>query len=317
LLDLLRVIVLGIIEGLTEFLPISSTGHLVLFERWMGIDLKGDLFWSTFTIFIQIGAIFAVVVYFREKILALLLPAKRRVVAQTPLEISTAAGLGAGQVNSSESVSASTATATLEYGQEEKPGDRRPGALIAIIIGTLPVLVIGYLAQKAVEAHLENPVVIAASLGIGGIIMILIEWLRPGVRTEKMDDISVRQSFIVGFSQVLAAVFPGTSRSAATIMPGMCAGLSRTAATEFSFFLAIPAMFAACGYSLLKLILKHREVLTLHNVLLLTVGTLVSFLVAWIVIAAFMAYIKRYSFTPFGIYRIVLSAIVFYFLLAR
>jgi undecaprenyl-diphosphatase len=297
LLDLLRAIVLGIVEGITEFLPISSTGHLVLFEHWMGIDLKGDPFWYAFTIFIQIGAIFAVIVYFREKILAMLMPG-RRVVAATPLEISAAAGIK------------STVAEVAPAGN-----DIRPGPVPAIVIATIPVLVIGYLSQKVVAAHLENPAVIAATLGIGGIIMILIERLTAGSDTDKIEDITLRQAIIIGCAQVLAAVFPGTSRSAATIMGGLCVGLSRKAAAEFSFFLAIPAMFAACGYSLLKLVIHHREVLTLQNILLLTVGTLISYLVAWVVIAAFMNYIRRYSFIPFGIYRIILSGFVLYFLL--
>ena len=297
MLDLLRAIVLGIVEGITEFLPISSTGHLVLFEHWMGIDLKGDPFWYAFTIFIQIGAIFAVIVYFREKILAMLMPG-RRVVAATPLEISAAAGIK------------STVAEVAPAGN-----DIRPGPVPAIVIATIPVLVIGYLSQKVVAAHLENPAVIAATLGIGGLIMILIERLTAGSDTDKIEDITLRQAIIIGCAQVLAAVFPGTSRSAATIMGGLCVGLSRKAAAEFSFFLAIPAMFAACGYSLLKLVIHHRDVLTLQNILLLTVGTLISYLVAWVVIAAFMNYIRRYSFIPFGIYRIILSGFVLYFLL--
>ena len=265
----------------------------------MGIDLKGDPFWYAFTIFIQIGAIFAVIVYFREKILAMLMPG-RRVVAATPLEISAAAGIK------------STVAEVAPAGN-----DIRPGPVPAIVIATIPVLVIGYLSQKVVAAHLENPAVIAATLGIGGLIMILIERLTAGSDTDRIEDITLRQAIIIGCAQVLAAVFPGTSRSAATIMGGLCVGLSRKAAAEFSFFLAIPAMFAACGYSLLKLITKHRAVLSFENVLLLTAGTLVSYLVAWVVIAAFMNYIRRYTFIPFGIYRIILSGFVLYFLLKK
>jgi undecaprenyl-diphosphatase len=300
LLDLLRAIVLGIVEGITEFLPISSTGHLVLFEHWMGISLKDDTsFWYAFTIFIQIGAIFAVIVFFREKLLSMLMPG-RRVVASTPLEISAAAG-----IKSTIAVSAPAS------------GEIRPGPIPAIIIGTIPVLVIGYLAQKVVAAHLENAGVIAATLGIGGVIMIVIEMVTAGSETDKIEDITLRQAIIIGCAQVLAAVFPGTSRSAATIMGGMLVGLSRKAAAEFSFLLAIPALYAASGYSLLKLDMHHREVLTLQNILLLTAGTLVSYLVAWLVIASFMHYIRRYTFIPFGIYRIILSGFVLYFLLKK
>jgi undecaprenyl-diphosphatase len=271
LLDLLYAIILGIVEGVTEFLPVSSTGHLVLCQEWMGLDLKNDPFWRTFAVFIQIGAILAVVVYFRDRIRALLrtFPAKG----------------------------------------ETQP--RRLHPVWLIVIASLPVFVIGFLAQRYVEEHLGSPLVIASALGIGGALMILIELLRGPVRTRRMEDMTVGQALFIGFAQVLAAVFPGTSRSAATIMGGLLAGLARDAAAEFSFFLAIPAMFAACSYALLKLFISHPDVLGGREILLLTVGTVVSFFVAWVVIAAFMTYIRRYSFIPFAIYRIIVGLIVF------
>jgi undecaprenyl-diphosphatase len=280
--DLIYAILLGIVEGVTEFLPISSTGHLALCQQWMGIDLENDPFWRTFAVFIQIGAIIAVLVYFWDRILTLI---ARRPTPATPLEIATA-----------------SSQRTLH-----------PVWLVAI--ASAPVFVIGFLAQNYVEEHLANPLVIASALGIGGVLMILIEVLRGPVRTERLEEMTLRQALFIGFAQVLAAIFPGTSRSAATIMGGLVVGLQRSVAAEFSFFLAIPSMFAACGYSLLKLFLAHPDLIGLKELLLLAVGTLVSFLVAWVVIAGFMSYIRRYSFIPFAIYRIILGLIVFAVLL--
>jgi undecaprenyl-diphosphatase len=150
--------------------------------------------------------------------------------------------------------------------------------------------------------------VIAAALLIGGVAMAVIEWLPLNVTTRRIERVTWKQALGIGAAQVLAAVFPGTSRSAATIMAGLVGGLSRPAAAEFSFFLAIPAMGAACTYKLLKFL--HQGVPPASQILLLIIGTLVSFLVAWAVIALFMGYIRRHSFLPFAIYRIALGVVV-------
>ncbi len=271
--DLLVVILLGIVEGLTEFLPVSSTGHLLLCEYWLKLDLEGDPFWKMFTIVIQFGAIAAVVVYFRARIVEL-----------------------------------------LKRGREAPAG--RPTPLMSVIIGTLPVLAIGFLIHKSVEAHMSKPTPIAGALGIGGLLMLAIELLRPGTKTERVEDMSWFQSIAIGAFQILAVAFPGTSRSAATIIGGMAVGCSRQAAAEFSFFLAIPALCAAAGYKFLKTatVMLHDPAFSAHEftrqMILLAIGTLVSFLVAWVVIAAFMGYIRRRSFMPFALYRLVLAAIV-------
>jgi undecaprenyl-diphosphatase len=163
-----------------------------------------------------------------------------------------------------------------------------------IVVGSLP-LVIAYFANKWAERNLASDAVIAAALGVGGLIMIGVEVLRPTVTTHQIESMTWRQALGIGLAQIVAAIFPGTSRSAATIVGGEIAGLSRPAAAEFSFFLAIPAMTAACGFSLLK----HRATLDLRHALLLAVGTIVSFVVALGVIAAFMAFIspaQLYSF---------------------
>lgn len=267
--DLWKTIVLGIVEGVTEFLPISSTGHLVLCEHWMGIDLSRD-FWKTFTVFIQIGAIAAVVVYFRRRIAELL----------------------------GSSVSAA-----------------RPASspLALILLATVPVLVIGFLAHKWVEANLESAFPIAMALLIGGVVMLAVEWLRPQARAHGIEQITLTQAMLIGGFQVLSAVFPGTSRSAATIIGGMVVGLSRHVAAEFSFFLAIPSMSAAAAWSMLKLV-RNGQPVEPREWLLLLIGTVVSYLVAWAVIAAFMAWIRRHSFVPFAVYRLVLAGFVLWVL---
>jgi undecaprenyl-diphosphatase len=298
--DLIIAIILGVVEGVTEFLPVSSTGHLLLCERWMGLDLK-DGFWNTFTIFIQIGAIAAVVVYFRERIMGLL--RGQRESTLTPLEISQSAPLGAG------GVPAVAPDAPADELADDKPptAAERGYAILMIILASTP-LVIAFFAQKWAEKHMESPVVVALALALGGVAIIAIERLPLHVRTRRIERISWKQALGIGLAQVLAAVFPGTSRSAATIMAGMVGGLSRPAATEFSFFLAIPAMGAACTYKLAKF-LRHG-LPPAHQVLLLIIGTFVSFLVAWGVIALFMSYIRRHSFVSFAVYRIVLGVVV-------
>ncbi|MCC7349806.1 MAG: undecaprenyl-diphosphate phosphatase [Phycisphaerales bacterium] len=297
--ELWYAIILGIVEGITEFLPISSTGHLLLCQRWMGISMD-DSFWKMFAIFIQIGAILAVVVYFRERIFQLLKRSRRgQLVAATPLEVSVGGSATDGPAVSTlaESPSASQAG--------------RYSPLFLVLIATAPVLVIGFLTHKWVEQYLETARVIAIVLFVGGLIMALIEYLRPAATTREIEGMTLFQAIGIGCAQVLAAVFPGTSRSAATIMAGMVAGLDRATAAEFSFFLAIPAMFAACGYSLLKQIRSHAG-MTSQQAMLLAVGTLVSFLVAWVVIAGFMNFIRKHSFVPFAVYRILLAAVVFW-----
>jgi undecaprenyl-diphosphatase len=159
---------------------------------------------------------------------------------------------------------------------------------------------------------MENDRNVGWALLIGGIIMILIEVIPTNVTTRRIERVTWKQALGIGVAQIFAAVFPGTSRSAATIMGGMLAGLSRPAAAEFSFFLAIPAMFAACGYSLLKWVKNENAHPSWQQGLLLTIGTLVSFLVAYAVIAGFMTYIRRHSFIPFALYRIAFGGLVLF-----
>ncbi len=299
---LLYCIFLGIVEGITEFLPVSSTGHLFLITNRFGW-LRDEEFTKTFNIFIQIGAIAAVVVYFRRRILELLFGPRANV--QTPLEIA-ASGRSS---DSAASVAAAPAWASMAPTEVATAAERQR-VIAMILLATIPVLIIGRLTNKWVETHLENrPSAIAAALAIGGLVMIVIEWLPTNVTARRVEGMSWMQAMAVGFIQVLSAVFPGTSRSAATIMGGMAVGLSRAAATEFSFFLAIPAMTAACGYKLWQYLRAHPHV-SMEELLLLAIGTIVSFFVAWLVIAAFMGYVRRHNFIPFAIYRIALGVLV-------
>jgi undecaprenyl-diphosphatase len=305
--DLLKAIILGIVEGVTEFLPVSSTGHLLLCEKWMRVDLEApNSMWKTFTVFIQLGAIMAVVVFFRRRILDLLMG--RAEGARTPLEISQAA----------RSTTSKPVQAALSMGQTQEYSTaldedlitpaQRLNAILMIILATIPVLVVGFLTHDWIEANMENDRNIGWALLLGGIAMIVIEVIPTNVTTRRIERITWKQALGIGLAQILAAVFPGTSRSAATIMGGMVAGLSRAAAAEFSFFLAIPAMFAACGYSLLKWLKNAHP--SASEILLMIIGTLVSFLVAYAVISVFMGYIKRHNFIPFAIYRILLGLVV-------
>lgn len=266
----LHAILLGIIEGITEFLPISSTGHLLLAQHLLGLDMDSG-FWKMFAVCIQLGAILAVIVYFRDRLLELW----------------------------RKSVNRSGGSRFIGFS---------PVGLI--LLATIPVLLAGWLFNDWVDDNMQSPQAVALALGIGGILMLLLELLPRKAVTNSIEEMTLPQALLVGMAQIFAVIFPGTSRSAATIMGGLVAGLSRPAAAEFSFFLAIPAMFAACGYSLLKQ-LRSDAGMNAHELLVLAIGTLVSFIVAWIVIAAFMNFIRRHTFIPFAIYRILLAAAVF------
>ncbi len=279
--DLIKTLILGVVEGLTEFLPVSSTGHLKLADQFMG-PVVNEQFASSFEIFIQIGAIAAVVVYFRRRIMQLLTGK-----SEPPLS-------------------------GFEQPGNEPAADRMH-AIWMIVLGTLP-LAVGYFAAKKSDKYLEahpsqQAMWIAIALALGGVIMIAIEMLRPVVRTRSMEKMTWKQAVVVGCCQILAAVFPGTSRSAATIMPGLLGGMSRETAAEFSFFLAIPAMCGACGLKLLKFAKEHHPA---EQWMLLMIGTIVSFLVAWVVIAGFMGYIRKHNFVVFGIWRLLVAGVVVY-----
>lgn len=252
-IPLLKALLLGILEGATEFIPVSSTGHLVVAQGWLGF--QGEVA-NAFTIFIQLGAILAVLWQYRRRL---------------------ADSLGA-------------------------LGHSAPARRLwtNVLLATLPAALIGLLVEHWVEAHFFRPVPVALALIAGGVAILLIEGRLRRAEVGELERISVPRALGVGLAQVLAVVFPGVSRSGATIMGGMALGLSRQAAMEFSFFLAIPVMLGASGLKLLEV----RHALVPADLPVFAVGFLVSFLVALLVIRGLLAYVGRHSFAPFAWYRI-------------
>lgn len=273
---------LGIVEGLTEFLPVSSTAHLRIVEKLFGLQLE-DPFWKMYSIVIQLGAILCLPIYFRQRI--------ARFLSTFPH----------GERNDRTAL---THPLTL--------------VLIAFVVTAGPA----WLLHKKIGENLESLMVMGVSLLAGGIIMWIVDALfgtaRPGSRhmTERMEDVSIFQAIWIGICQIASAVFPGTSRSMSTIAAGQVAGMSRSAALEFSFFLSMPTMIAATGYDLLKTLHpKHGEPLGRmpvngHEWGILSVGFVVSFVIALAVVAWFMNWVRRRGFTPFAVYRIIVGIAV-------
>jgi len=281
--DYLLSVFLGVVEGLTEFLPVSSTAHLRITEALLGIDL-GNGFWKMYSIVIQLGAILCLPIYFRSRI--------ARFFSTFPR-------------GERQDRTALTHPLTL--------------VMIAFVCTAGPA----FLLTKVIGKHLESLYVMGVSLLVGGIVMWLVDanfgTPRPGSRymTERMEDVSIFQAVWIGICQIASAVFPGTSRSMSTIAAGQVAGMSRTAALEFSFFLSMPTMIAATGYDLLRTMHpKHggeplgRMPMNGHEWMVLIIGFVVSFIVALAVVAWFMNWVRRRGFTPFAIYRIVVGIAV-------
>lgn len=269
--DYLLALLLGIIEGVTEFLPVSSTAHLRISEALLHMDL-GDGYWKMFSIVIQLGAILCLPIYFWKRISEFL-----RTFPSG--------------VNGDRTAMNHPLTLTL----------------IAFVCTAIP----SFLLSKVIGKHLENLVIMGTSLLVGGIIMWLVDARFGNRNTSKdVESVTTGQAIFVGFCQVLAPVFPGTSRSMATIASGELAGMSRTTALEFSFLLSIPTMAVATGYEFLKSV-KDPEAgvgalhMGSHELIVLAVGFIVSFFVAWAVVAWFMNWVRSRGFVPFAIYRIV------------
>ena len=256
---LIKAAIMGIVEGLTEFLPISSTGHLILAGSLLGFD---DDKAKVFDIAIQTGAIFAVVLYYWQKI-------------------------------------SSTVLALPSQRQAQR-------FALNVLIGFLPAAIIGLLVYKTIKAHLFNPGVVAGAFIVGALIILWVEKVaKPVPRIHSVDDMSALDAFKIGLVQCLGMI-PGTSRSGATIIGGMLLGLSRKAATDFSFFLAIPTLIGAGVYSLYK----ERALISVADVPMFAVGLLVSFISAWLCIRWLLRYIATHSFVGFAYYRIAFGLVV-------
>ena len=259
-------IVLGVVEGLTEFLPVSSTAHIRITQALLKVELASS-YWKMFSVVIQLGAILAVVIYFRKRLLEFL--------------------------------------SSYPKGTN---GDRtwwnHPIALVAIsfVVTAGPC----FLIDKKIGEILERIDIMAWALILGGLAMWIVDWAFGNRwKVDQLERISLRQATAIGLFQILAAAFPGTSRSMSTIAGGQIMGLDRKTALEFSFFLSIPVMSAATGYKLLQFLLSEKEPVSTHSWLVLAVGFGVSFVVALAVIAWFMSWVRRHGFAPFAIYRIL------------
>jgi undecaprenyl-diphosphatase len=289
--DYLLSLVLGIVEGLTEFLPVSSTAHLRLSEALLHVSLS-DGYWKMYSVVIQLGAIACLPVYFRDRIAKFLSTFPRgergdRTVITHPLGLVT----------------------------------------IAFVVTAIP----SFLLTKVIGKHLENLYIIGWSLLIGGVVMWIVDAMNAKseaagpsaagsrIRTWKMESMSLGQAVWIGFCQIFSGVFPGTSRSMATIAGGQLAGMSRAAALEFSFFVSIPTMVAATGYTLFKSLRGKGEnpigvsQIDAHGWIVLAIGFVVSYLVAYASVAWFMAYVRKRGFAPFAAYRIIVGALVLAF----
>ena len=267
LVDLLKAIVYGIVEGVTEWLPISSTGHMILLDEFMKMNVSED-FWNFFLVVIQLGAIMAVVLIYFRRI--------------WPFNF-----------------------------------NKQKGGLIKmdimclwgkILIACIPAAIVGVFLDDILEKYLYNAIVVALMLIIFGVGFIIVENRNKNTkaRVNSLKELSIKDSLIIGFYQLIAAVFPGTSRSGATILGALSIGISRKVAAEFTFFLAIPVMF---GASLLKLI-KIGFDFALNEYLVLFFGMVTAFVVSVLVIRFLMSYIKKHDFKIFGYYRIFVGLIV-------
>ena len=281
-IEILKTILFGIVEGITEWLPISSTGHLILVEQFIKFKEVSPEFWGMFQVVIQLGAILAVVLLYFKNIWPFTKNKEKAIKKKGILSIFDKDIMNL-------------------WGK--------------ILVGCIPAAIIGLLFDEVFEALFYNPTCIAIALIVFGIAFIVIEnWNknRKSAKTEN-SQITYKDAFLIGIFQLIAAIFPGTSRSGATIIGGLLIGLSRPNAAEFTFYLAIPTML---GASLLKL-MKFGFGFTSIELIILLVGMLVSFLVSVFVIKFLMNYIKKHNFKVFGYYRIILGIIVLaYFLIA-
>ena len=269
MVEILKAILFGIVEGITEWLPISSTGHMILLDEFVTLDVSPE-FWEVFLVVIQLGAIFAVVILFWNKIFPFDFSAKGR-----------------------------------------KKGIIRKDIFqmwFKVIAACVPAMIYGVLLDDLISPYLYNATVVAVMLIVFGIAFIVIENWNKGrkPRVKSIAALTYRDALLIGLFQLIAAIFPGTSRSGATIVGALLIGVSRTVSAEFTFFLAIPVMF---GASLLKLV-KYGFAFNGSEDLLLVVGMVSAFVVSMLVISFLMGYIRKHDFKVFGWYRIVLGLLV-------
>lgn len=267
--DLFSVLILAIVEGITEYLPVSSTGHMILVHEWLGI--KGELV-SNFEIFIQLGAILAVLVLYPHRFIALL-PKKGEW--------------------------------SIRKAFDGTAGFQGVRALALLFVGCLPAFFIGALFHKVIKSYLSTSLPVSIALVLGGIIFILIEQRKRAPTVSSIDQINLQTAALIGVAQC-CSLWPGVSRSGATIVGGLLCGLSRGVAAEFSFLVAVPVMCAAVSFDLLKSISR----IDFSAATLFGVGFVVALIVAVVAIKSFVSLVSRIGMAPFGWYRILLGLIV-------
>lgn len=268
MLEILKSMLFGIVEGVTEWLPISSTGHMILLDEFIHLGVSAE-FYKLFEVVIQLGAILAVIILYFEKI--------------WPLK------------NKNGTLTLDRATLNL-WGK--------------IIVACFPAAIIGILFDDWMEENFFTPQVVSLALIAYGFLFVIIEKYDLGSKSvQRVEDISYRKAFEVGVFQLFSLV-PGTSRSGSTIIGGLLIGLERSVAAEFTFYLAIPVMIGASLLKLIKYVMRMGFVFDSNELMILTVGCIVAFIVSIIVIRFLMSYIKKHNFIPFGYYRIVLGILV-------
>lgn len=259
-------VIIGIIEGLTEYLPISSTGHMILAGSMLGFEGEKA---SVFEVFIQLGAILSVLLLYREKFYSMIRPTKINIF--------------------------------------------KPGLTVYhVAAGIVPVMLIGYALHKPIKTYLFSPFTVIIGLILGAVLMLVAEKVNKRVTTRDVDEMSIKQAFWVGLFQVLS-LWPGFSRSGSTISGGLFLGLSRTAAAEFSFIIAVPLMFVACIYDLLKVLDK----LNIADLEMMAIGFLVAFVVAYISIVWFLRFLNKSTLASFAYYRFVVAALSYYYFFGK
>ena len=271
IIEILKAVLFGLVEGVTEWLPISSTGHMILLNEFVKLDVSPE-FWNLFLVVIQLGAILAVVFLFWKTIW----PFKR--------------------------VTASDGKTRIAL--------RKPTLILwlKVLVACIPAGVVGVLFDDWIDEHFYNAIVVGIALIAVGILFLIIETFNKNKvpRVDRLRDLTFGDAFLIGIFQLVAAVFPGTSRSGSTILGGLMIGVSRKVASKFTFILAIPVMF---GASLLK-IAKYGFRFSGYEMLILGIGMLVAFLVSILIITFMMNYIRKHDFRVFAVYRIILGALV-------
>ena len=271
IVEILKAVLFGVVEGITEWLPISSTGHMILLNEFVKLNVSEE-FWNLFLVVIQLGAILAVVILYWKTIW----PFKR--------------------------------VKTKQGGSKIKFRKQTFILWLKALVACIPAGVVGVLADDWLDEHLYTPQIVAIMLIVVGVAFIIIEIFNANrvPRVEKLRDLTFKDAFVIGLFQLIAAVLPGTSRSGATVLGGLMIGISRTVAAKFTFILAIPVM---AGASLLKIV-KYGFNFTGFELAILGTGMVVAFVVSIVIIAFLMNYIRKHDFKVFGVYRIILGILV-------